>query len=67
MDASDLEEVGALFTYKGEPGWRVRSYCPSPTCDMYNEHTGQVLSFGMGGLTASDFVRVQERARRDGN
>ncbi len=60
MEASDIKPR-ARFGRQGEVGanWYIRSHCMTPTCEMRNEKTGQVLEFGMGGSMAQEFERVK--------
>lgn len=57
MKQSDLE-VGAFFTTGHFDIWKMDSFCLSPTCTLKNLETGQVMSFGINGLSADDFEKV---------
>ena len=57
MDSSDLGEHITPFEHNGEI-WLLESHCMQPTCTMINPATGQRQSFGMGGITASEFKRL---------
>ena len=65
MDANDLE-VGKFFTRDGEDMWVVESYFSTPSCTLRNLITGIKETFGMGGLTAASFKRVDMEPYREG-
>ncbi len=58
MNSSNLEP-NAFFTRDGKDLWMLGTFCLQPTCELTNVATGQTESFGMGGLTAQDFQRIQ--------
>lgn len=58
MTSNDLE-VGAFFTTNGKDIWKLESYYETPSCSLKNLETGEIADFGMGGLTAQDFHKIQ--------
>ena len=58
MNEKDLE-IPAYFTTNGKGIWELQGYCLHPTCKLKNLTTGQIEDFGMGGLTAEGFKRIQ--------
>lgn len=57
MNKNDLE-LPSFFTTDGTDIWKLRSFCLEPTCDLENMETHKIESFGMGGLTAQGFKRI---------
>ena len=58
MDATNLEP-GAFFTTDGTDIWKLQTYCCSPTCELKNLETGCTESFGMNGIMAKRFTRIE--------
>ena len=58
MDASDLGK-DVFFTTNGKDIWKLQSYCLRPTCELLRMSDGMKESFGMGGLTAQRFHRIE--------
>ena len=58
MNASDLEP-DALFTTDGKDIWKLKTFCMTPTCELHNLEGDAVESFGMGGLTARRFYKIE--------
>lgn len=54
MNVNDLKP-GALFTTNGLDAWKMESCYLMPSCTIKNLETGEVMNFGMGGLTAQNF------------
>jgi len=48
-----------FFTTTGEDIWKVEWYFTQPSCRLKNLETGDVEEFGMGGLTAQKFHRIE--------
>lgn len=55
MNSNDLK-VGGLFTTNGLDAWKLEGYFSDPSCTLVNLETGEKKTFGMGGLTAQNFV-----------
>ena len=55
MNANDLG-ANAFFTTDGTDAWKLRSFCMQPTCIL---ETGKSEDFGMGGLTAQSFHKIE--------
>lgn len=58
MNQRDLG-VNAFFTTDGTDVWELLYFCLQPTCRLRNLKTGVEESFGMGGLTAESFYKIQ--------
>ena len=58
MNANDLG-ANAFFTTDGTDVWKVRSFCMQPTCILENLETGKSEDFGMGGLIAQSFHKIE--------
>lgn len=51
------DRVGKLVTNDdGKSAYRVIGYCQSPSVELEHLETKERLSFGIGGLTAQEFV-----------
>jgi hypothetical protein len=57
MTANDLEGE-ALYTTDGKDCWKMLGYFTMPSCTLKNLETGELQTFGMGGLTAESFKRL---------
>lgn len=55
MNANDMKP-GALFTTNGQDVWKMEFCYQVPSCTLKNLETGDTMNFGMGGLTAQNFV-----------
>lgn len=58
MNDTDLK-LNSFFTTNGKDIWALQSYCMSPTCELKNLLTNQIESFGMNGLTAKRFHKIE--------
>ena len=58
MDRNDLE-IPAFFTTNGKDIWKLRWFCLEPTCCLENMETHEEQQFGMRGITAQGFRRVE--------
>ncbi len=58
MNVEDLKN-GKFFTTNGKDIWKLESYCLYPTCTLVNLETGKKESFGLGGLTAQGFLKIE--------
>ena len=58
MRSNDLEG-NAFFTTDGTDVWELLYYFLQPTCRLKNLQTGKEESFGMGGLTAENFHKIE--------
>lgn len=54
MNTSDLKTPG-YFTKNGNDIWKLESFCLEPTCTLKNIETGEISSFGIGGLISESF------------
>jgi len=54
------DRVGKLVTNDGgKSAYRVIAYCESPSVELEDLETKERLSFGIGGLTAHEFVPLE--------
>ena len=58
MNSTDLKPF-AFFTTNGKDVWELGTFIMEPSCELKNLKTGNVESFGMGGLTAQRFHRIK--------
>jgi hypothetical protein len=59
MKINDLEK-GGFFTTNGKDIWRLVSWFREPSCTLENmDKKTQVETFGMNGLTAQNFHRIE--------
>ena len=64
MDSGDLIDIPAYFTTDGLDIWELKTYCLQPTCVLENLKTGRKESFGMGGITAQNFMKIKMPVER---
>lgn len=58
MNSGDLKP-DTFFTTNGKDIWKLGTFCLTPTCELTNPETGQMESFGMDGLTAERFHKIE--------
>jgi len=58
MNSGDLKP-NAFFTTNGADLWILGTFCLTPTCELTNITTGAVERFGMDGLTADGFRKIE--------
>lgn len=61
MNVNDLrdETINLYFTTNGTDIWKLKSFFDGPSCTMENMETKEKSTFGMNGLTAQEFHRIQ--------
>lgn len=61
MNVNDLrdETIYLYFTTDGTDVWKLKSFFDGPSCTLENVETKETSIFGMGGLTAKEFHRIQ--------
>lgn len=57
IDKSDLK-LSNYFTTDGKDIWAVELYCLEPTVTLKNLKTGAIESFGLNGLTAEKYHKI---------
>lgn len=58
MNSKDLR-ANSFFTTDGTDIWALRAHYVGPSCDLENLETKKTRNFGMGGLTAQSFHRIE--------
>ncbi len=52
-------EVGKFFTTDGKDVWKMEYFCLTPTVRLKNLETSEERDFGLGGITANDFHKIE--------
>ena len=60
MDEKTMQEFQFWIRDPGDSGfWMIESRCMVPSCRIKNMETGEILDFGIGGLTAGGFQPIE--------
>ena len=59
MQIEDCRDMPALFEKDDKTVWVLESFCAGPSCRMREIKTGNVESFGLNGLTARSFKKIE--------
>ena len=58
MKASDLD-MDTFYTTTGKDIWKMVGFYTTPSCTIENVDTKETMNFGMNGLTAKSFHRIE--------